>query len=240
MAELRRQLSAAINQLQQLKQNSDKLKRARDKEGPPRSGNQGYGRQNAGGGYERKDSRNYRDRENRSPQDRSPSRRHKGYMASRSRSRSRSRESRADESSSRHYARRIRVLGHSLGLAPRKDQLNFFDRFHDYLQWCLVRFLLNHRWGLNIHAEVIQPDMPSATTNLPTKMVSIPKTQGPVRPERSVLIKWAYGTGTADQEEDDYDAYKMWETHCDNQVANLIWREEVMSIRSSFPSLFSC
>ncbi len=76
-------------------------------------------------------------------------------------------------------------------------------------------------------AEVIQRDMPSATTNLPTKMVSIPKTQGPVRPERSVLIKWAYGTGTADQEEDDYDAFKMWETHCDNPVANFIRRGRV-------------
>ncbi len=42
--------------------------------------------------------------------------------------------------------------------------------------------------------EVTQPDMPCATTDLPTKMVSIPKTQGPVRPERPVLIKWAYGT----------------------------------------------
>jgi hypothetical protein len=81
-------------------------------------------------------------------------------------------------------------------------------------------------------AEVIQRDMPSATTNLPTKMVSIPKTQGPVRPERSVLIKWAYGTGTADQEEDDYDAYKMWETHCDNPVANFSRRGEVMSINA--------
>jgi hypothetical protein len=89
-------------------------KLARDTEGPPRSANIGYGRQF--GGYERKDPCNYRDRENRSPKDRSPQRQHKGNMATvgrdplrRSRSRSRSRESRADESSSRHYARRIRV-----------------------------------------------------------------------------------------------------------------------------------
>ncbi len=117
VAELCRQLLAANNQLQQLKQNNYKLKRACDMEGPPLSGNKGYGRQNVCGGYERKDSRNYRDRENRSPHDRSPPRRHKGYMATvgldplaRSRSRSRSLESHADESSSRHYARSIRVM----------------------------------------------------------------------------------------------------------------------------------
>jgi hypothetical protein len=61
-------------------------------------------------------------------------------------------------------------------------------------------------------AEVIQPDMPCATTNLATKMVSTPATpkiQGAVRPGRSILIKWAYGTGIANQEEDDYNANKM-------------------------------
>ncbi len=51
VAELSRQLSAANNQLQQLNQNNNKLKRASDTEGPPWSGNKLYGRQN--GGYER-------------------------------------------------------------------------------------------------------------------------------------------------------------------------------------------
>ncbi len=34
--------------MQQLKQNNNKLKRARDTKAPPRSGNKGYGRQNKG------------------------------------------------------------------------------------------------------------------------------------------------------------------------------------------------
>jgi hypothetical protein len=78
--------------------------------------------------------------------------------------------------------------------------------------------------------EVIQPDITCATTNLPMKMVqiSIQKTQGPVCPEWSVLIKWAYWTGTTNQNEDNYNVYKMWEAHCDNLVANFIWRGEVM------------
>jgi hypothetical protein len=39
VAKLHRQLSVANNQLQQLKQNNNRLKGARDTEGPPRSGN---------------------------------------------------------------------------------------------------------------------------------------------------------------------------------------------------------
>ncbi len=84
--------------------------------------------------------------------------------------------------------------------------------------------------------EEIQTDMPGATTSsvasLPMKMVSVPETRGPVRPERSVLIKWAYGTGSADQEEDNYTAYKMWEAHCCNPVADFIRRGEAMSINA--------
>jgi hypothetical protein len=37
----------------------------------------------------------------------------------------------------------------------------------------------------------------------------------------------AYGTGSANREEDDYNAYKMWEAHYDNPVANFIRRGEV-------------
>ena len=46
------------------------------------------------------------------------------------------------------------------------------------------------------------------------------------------MIAWAYGTGSADQEEDDYNAYKMWEAHCDNPAANFIRRGEVMSLNA--------
>jgi hypothetical protein len=49
---------------------------------------------------------------------------------------------------------------------------------------------------------------------------------------RSVLIKWAYGTGSADQDEDDYNAYKMWEAHCYNPVADFILRGEVILINT--------
>ena len=239
VAELRRQLSSANNQLQQLKQNNDKLKRARDTEGPPRSAKKGYGRQY--GGYERKDSRSYSDRENRSPKDRSPPRKYTGYMAAvgadpraRSRSRSRSREFRSDEPSSRHHARRIRVkmIEPSPMIEPEPDNTPLKAVVKPAEENLVI--LTRSKTRAMAQVEVVEIDMSGPTTSSPTKIVSVPEIRriGPVRPEKSVMIAWAYGTGSADQEEDDYNAYKMWEAHCNNPAANFIRRGEVMSLNA--------
>jgi hypothetical protein len=80
---------------------------------------------------------------------------------------------------------------------------------HALIESCALVQVLQVPYIFPLGMEVIQTGMSGSTTSSQVTIVIFPEIRGLVRSEKSVMIAWAYGTGSADQEEDDYNAYKM-------------------------------